>query len=401
MTLHSLVLSSSSNQSANWLKRTSFNAGDGTKDEDWLQDVLFMHSDLIPIAEIDRAASGFVPICRELTIPKSGPAVFLDIFGVTPEGKLVLIECKLWRNPQARREVIAQTLEYAALISQWSYGDLTARINAKQKSSEANPIYRLVAERFPEVEEARFVDRVTQSLKTGDFVLIIAGDGIRPDVHAIADYLNQSSGTNAHLALVEFQLWEDDAGNMTIIPSIPLRTELIQQRVIIGEDGVPLSYVSQEASEGNTDPIIDPDREAAKAAEKAFWQAFIDEIVFDHPDQTKPRHGGHGWVRMLLPDPVGWMTAYRTKDGNGGLFIRCKGDDGELVCAEFEDAKPQLETALEFTFELETKKTDPFEAMLSIPFDGNAKDDLAFGTWLNTITPKVVSTFRPFISQFG
>lgn len=397
--MRALSLGTDTATPSTWLKRTSFAVGGGTKDEDWLQDVLFVNSDLIPIAEIIPGTGGFVPICRELTIPKAGGSVYLDIFGVTPEGKPVLIECKLWRNPQARREVIAQTLEYASLMRRWSFGDLTAQVNKKLATSEANPLFRIVTEHYPEVQEGQFVDQVSQALKTGDFVLIIAGDGIRSDVHAIADHLNQSSGLNSRMALVEFQLWESATEGLVIIPTIQLRTELVQHRVFVTDDGSPIAFGPPEASQDDADAIVDPDREASKSTEKAFWQAFIDRVQFEHPDQPKPRHGGQGWVRMQLPEPAGWMTAFRTKDGRGGLFIRFKGEDGELLLAEFEAAKQVLDTELGYPLSIETKKREPFEATVSINFDGNSRDDDAYRAWLLEAANKTVSVLRPFLSQ--
>ena len=399
--MNSIFLPSSSNGEAKWLKRTSFGGETGTRNETWLQDILFRHSDLIPIKDIALGTAGFVPICRELTIPKGGASVYLDIFGLTPEGRPVLVECKLWRNPQARREVIAQILEYAALVRLWSYGDLTARVNAKLKTSEVNPLFSLVAEQFPEIDEARFVDGVSQSLRTGDFILIIAGDGIRSDVHAIADYLNQPTGTNSRLALVEFQLWQNDAGDTTIIPFVPVKTELIQQRIIVDASGAPVTTVSATSSEDEESAMIDPDREVGKQAEKAFWQAFIDSVHFDHPDQPVPRHGSHGWVKLPLPDPIGWMTAYRSKNGTGGLFIRFKGEEGKGTFAAFEEVKAQLETELGHPVVLEVKRDDPFEALMSITFDGDAKDDVPFMHWLKAMANKSVSTLRPFINQMA
>src|SRR4051812_45651001 len=109
------------------LERAAFGAG-GARDEKWLQALLFAHPEAVPIEAIDPGAGMIVPICRELAIPKDGATVFLDVLAVTPPGRLVLIECKLWRNPQARREVIAQILEYAALLRRWTYADLTARL---------------------------------------------------------------------------------------------------------------------------------------------------------------------------------------------------------------------------------------------------------------------------------
>ena len=93
-------------------------------DEAWLQQLLFDHPELLPLEVIDPGAGPFIPVCRELAMPKAGGSVFLDLFGVTAAGRPVLVECKLWRNPQARREVVGQLLEYAALLKGWSYGDL-------------------------------------------------------------------------------------------------------------------------------------------------------------------------------------------------------------------------------------------------------------------------------------
>jgi hypothetical protein len=44
---------------------------------------------------------------RELPLRHGGSSVYLDLLGVSPTGRLVLIECKRWRNPEARREVVA------------------------------------------------------------------------------------------------------------------------------------------------------------------------------------------------------------------------------------------------------------------------------------------------------
>lgn len=399
--MHSLIFSGAEPASPKWLNRTSLAARNSEKDENWLQQTLFSHPELIPIREINPGASGFVPICRELTIPKAGGSVFLDIFGVTPEGKLVLVECKLWRNPQARREVVAQILEYAALVRQWSFGDLTARVKSRTKSEAANPIFEVVSSYHPELDEGRFVDAVDASLRTGDFVLIIAGDGIRSDIHAIADHLNQSSGLTSRIALVEFQLWENDRNDLVIVPSVPLRTEVVQHRIFVTDDGRPISFEMAANSDDETEAIVDPSRNASKSAEKAFWQAFIDQAEYDHPDQPKPRHGGHGWVRMAMPEPAGWMTAFRTKEGRGGLFIRFKGDEGEQAVAEIGAAKAQLEDDIGHQLNIETKNQHPYEAVVSINFAGPAGDDASFLAWLLRTSNAVSMTFRPFLSQLA
>jgi hypothetical protein len=72
--------------------------------EAFIQALVQEHPECLPITEIDEMFSGAAPICTELNTP-AGP---IDNFLVTPSGLPVLVECKLWRNPEARREVVSQ-----------------------------------------------------------------------------------------------------------------------------------------------------------------------------------------------------------------------------------------------------------------------------------------------------
>jgi hypothetical protein len=57
-----------------------------TFDEPWLQEFLFTHSDVLPIAEIEAAFGRMIPVCRELGT-KAGP---LDILFINREGLLTI-----------------------------------------------------------------------------------------------------------------------------------------------------------------------------------------------------------------------------------------------------------------------------------------------------------------------
>lgn len=80
-------------------------------DERWLQELLFAHPELVPLERIEPGAGSIVNLLREFALPRSSGLVFLDLLAVTRSGRIVLVECKLWRNPQARREVVAQLIE--------------------------------------------------------------------------------------------------------------------------------------------------------------------------------------------------------------------------------------------------------------------------------------------------
>jgi hypothetical protein len=284
-------------------------------DEKWLQKLLFDNPAILPMNEIEPGAGDIVPLCRELTLTSASGNVFLDILAVTRTGRLCLIECKLWRNPQARREVIAQTLEYAALLRQLSFGDLSAKLAAKGLKG-ANPIFAAAATRWPEIAEAPFVDAVSRSLKRGDFQLIVAGDGIRSDLHTISGHLEQSGLAAARFSLVEIQLWRNSSGAMVVIPNVPVRTEIIQHRVLITTSGDAIQIAEQPRDEA---PPAGPS-DATRDRNRQFFDKVIQAVRFDHPDQAQPRHGGNNWIKLPLPDVN--VTLYRTNANDVGFTLK-------------------------------------------------------------------------------
>ena len=102
------------------LERLPLMACEGHFSERWLQEALFAHPNCLPIKEIDPRMGTLIPVCMEIETG-AGPA---DILYVTETGHLVIVETKLWRNPDARRVVVAQILDYAKQLTSWSYADL-------------------------------------------------------------------------------------------------------------------------------------------------------------------------------------------------------------------------------------------------------------------------------------
>ena len=78
-----------------------------------IQELIFKNPQCLPISDIDESYNPILPVCKELNT-SVGP---LDIFMITPNGDLVVIETKLWTNPESRRKVVAQILDYAKEMS--------------------------------------------------------------------------------------------------------------------------------------------------------------------------------------------------------------------------------------------------------------------------------------------
>ena len=64
------------------------------------------------------------------------------VLGVSPSGFLTIVETKLYRNPQSRREVLGQILDYCAQLTTWSYADLVDEGFKEGKGIMAGPVRR-------------------------------------------------------------------------------------------------------------------------------------------------------------------------------------------------------------------------------------------------------------------
>jgi hypothetical protein len=74
------------------------------RNEAWLRDTLFDNPDIIPTDDIDSTFGPLVPLCKELRTD----AGQIDAVFINDRGRLTIVECKLWKNPQSRREVVAK-----------------------------------------------------------------------------------------------------------------------------------------------------------------------------------------------------------------------------------------------------------------------------------------------------
>ena len=213
-------------------RRLVSNSDQGTYDENWLQALLFEKPEILPIMEFDPAFAPPTPLCRELRTE----AGFVDLAYMSPQGRLTIVECKLWKNPEARRQVVSQILDYAKEIYRWTYDDLNQAVSyAADRVGTTNAVFELVKAENDEIDEAAFVDDVSRSLRSGKFLLIIVGDGIREEVEQMADYLQQSTGIRFTFGLVElaiFDMPEESGAGILVEPRILARTVEIGRSVV-------------------------------------------------------------------------------------------------------------------------------------------------------------------------
>jgi hypothetical protein len=241
--------------------------------EDWLQSLLHTQPTIFPIEQIETGFGDLIPLCRELPLMfGAGRSGSLDNVFITSSGGLVLIEAKLWRNPQARREVVAQAMEYAGAVFRMDY-ETFERTALKARQSEPTPhksIFELVRAHDPSAGEPEFVEALSRNLSRGRAVIAVVGDGIRDDIAPLAELLQSHAGQRFTFALVELGVFETpQSATRLVIPSVLAKTVLIERGVVRLENG----GIRIEAERSSDTPVsVGARRRAVSIGEDEFYE---------------------------------------------------------------------------------------------------------------------------------
>lgn len=270
--------------------------------EKQIQDLVFENPLCLPISDIDESYNPVLPVCKEL---RTG-AGDIDILMVTPNGDLLIVETKLWKNPGSRREVVGQILDYAKELSMWSYSDLEREIN-KNLGAKGNQLYSIARKDNERVvlNEADFVDAVSRNLRLGKFLLIIAGDGIREGAQNLVGFIRRAGNLNFSLAMVELPVFQGKNGELIVFPRTIVKTVEVEKISITAPEGFRVLLGDPEFAKKNK-------KESNGDFFGGFWKDFVDQLRFDDPEQA-------------LPTPSKMKNAYISPGGayNNGNWISC------------------------------------------------------------------------------
>lgn len=159
----------------------------GYPNEAALQEILYAHPTLIP------GVSGDAIACREFnSFVGAADVVVLDA-----EGNLTIVECKLAANPQVRREIIGQLLDYASQL--WKMDtDQFETIWMRAEKSSQSPFAVL------DDSEGRIRAALQNNLNSGRVNLVLAVDYLNEGLKRIVEYLNEISTDSTGVMVVEF-----------------------------------------------------------------------------------------------------------------------------------------------------------------------------------------------------
>lgn len=299
------------------LERIPLTASGGAFSEKWLQEALFANPQCLPTKEIDPQIGTLIPICMEIETG-AGPA---DILYVTETGHLVLVETKLWRNPEARRVVVAQILDYAKQLTSWSFTDL-ARETAVATKQGSDYLLNCVRKVHPNVDEADFIDGVTNSLKSGDFLLLIVGDGIRTGTESLVNFIEQYGNLRFGFGLIEVAAFKLPNNEVLLQPRILAKTEILQRTVLVGS----VEAVSLEEIAKAEDVEVDDKAGAQRQWFQDFWSGYRSILRLDDLDQpipaALPKSTNIYFSMPLKKSDESWISAYIAQSSLvGGVYL--------------------------------------------------------------------------------
>lgn len=298
--------------------------GTGGYDEAWVRDLIFDHPAAIPVQEIDPSFGPLIGVCKELDTRGAG---YADALYINSMGMPTLVECKLWRNPEARREVVGQIIDYARALRRWTFSDLqreAARARKEQGFDLAAHVRKAVG---GELDTAAFVDNVTRNLTRSRIMLLVLGDGIREGVEAIADYVQNTTGMHFTFGLVEAQVFDLGDGRRIVQPRVLARTFVINRTVVeltrpemSISDPVDESPVDRRRNPTPTETVEQTDYQSWMSA---FWTEMLDGLKLDDAEQRMANPLSRGNITFyLVARSATWITCnFLQQKEQIGVFV--------------------------------------------------------------------------------
>jgi len=226
----------------------------------------------------------------------------------------------LWRNPEARREVVGQILDYAKELNKWTFTDLNNAVIAYNGNKEGIVESIKKFEHFDETEVQYLIDNISKNLNRGRFLLLIVGDGIRESVEDMVEYLNQTPQLFFTLALIELQVFKvpKEKDSFLVIPQVVTRTKEITRAIfrVEGAQSQNLKITIDADLEGEdakksrnphkrfTITADDFFEQLERSTDKKTVQA-TKGIIAECEEKGYYIHWGQGSVVVKLSDPEG------------------------------------------------------------------------------------------------
>jgi hypothetical protein len=163
--------------------------------EAWLQEALKQHPELLLVDRLDPHADAPVFVAAELDTLGQGT---LDLLYLDLSGVLTLVETKLARNPELRRQVMSQIIDYACVLCRLTYEQIQESLIAEDQplhheDNLASGLWKRAGRGEPTGDiykrwEEQFRVRLQDNVRRGRLRLLIVSDRIDPRLRNILSF---------------------------------------------------------------------------------------------------------------------------------------------------------------------------------------------------------------------
>jgi len=190
------------------------------KQEAVLQDYLAQYPELLPLHEVEDNPAPMIAIGREVAVPSGA----IDLLFLDTSGRLTVVETKLAKNPQVRREVIGQIIEYASFLCQWDADKIEQQANEylTPRGKSETGLFEALASKSRDsdlpLDADAFRSKLEENLHMGNIRLVIAVDELVEPLRATVSFLNSFSAFD--LLILQLRDFELDRDKRVFIPSL-------------------------------------------------------------------------------------------------------------------------------------------------------------------------------------
>lgn len=160
--------------------------------EDELQRVLKEHPELLR----DGEEPPLYCIGREVTLGEAGTA---DLLFLDAQGKISVVEVKLARNGESRRDVLAQAFDYTSALADYTLDELDGQLTGGLEN-----LLQVLAGDDGESHSRynRLWEACANSMRAGAVRVVVAMDEEREDLARIVRFVNEHSDLDVRLLIV-------------------------------------------------------------------------------------------------------------------------------------------------------------------------------------------------------
>lgn len=259
---------------------------------------------------------------REVTLGRWS----LDLLLIDQNGVLTIVETKLTKNRDARRDVVGQIIEYGAHALKYCGNGLAKQKAADYWTKQGLCLDQILYKEFgSEIDLKLLWDKAEENLKSGKIRLMIVADELRPEVREMIEFL-QRNMQNAEIMGQELK-------DMVEYLEEEMQNSGIRNRDF--EDLDLLEIVSQVADQTETGTDVKPS--ANSAGSSWPYQKVLDAYNQIGEEESKLKEGLLkilDWVKkqgFFMPAkgqlyPIFWLKGKKGKQvatimRNGGIFI--------------------------------------------------------------------------------